>query len=728
MKKSSEVSYLRSTEQLETTRYPEPADISTVYNATAKALNESTQSMFDAIDDSLFELANNARSNNEQNRFFEAMRDVRIKKQSIEATLQLKFKSLFEPSSVLAVRHEEDEQLDATKDSLSLVSETDMELDIAISSMATKANSNFQGQLIEIQRSFGKLYGAKTPEAVSYPLAPKKICLAFNEACSGLEVDLKERLLILKQFDRYVMGHFDEIVNRAASAFISLGIKPEKRTPVINKTRGNRTSQSNPAGGKATLQTRQRRHSAQADDILPALTALLNQTQSAAQANNLKPQSNYGGDLGSILDTMQNQSVQDISSAKLSHLNLENSVAKQISQQNIGLSQNDSDLINLVSMLFEFILKDYCLAPSIQVLISRLQIPILKVVMHDKSFFNNNSHPARHLLNNLAKAGIGWSESQDKAKDPLYQTIHQVVYRVLNEFDGDVLLFQELNNELTLFLTQEERKAALIEQRTREAEAGRIRSRRAQTKVEETLSKQILSAHHSIPELIINVLKNGWSRVMFLAYLKDAEEHQWQNTVEISKELIWCLQPLSQPKDRQRWITIVPKLLKDIEAGLRNVSFNTSNLDETMEELKSALTTTFKESSYTQAPPTKGKALYPREKTKSPQGKVETETHSENPDYAAYLNQVSKLKEGQWVEFKLQNGNALRCRLSAHIKEADSYIFVNRMGLKPIEKTREELAKDLKFKRAIFLDQGLIIDRALSSIMTNLRQGPSRQP
>ena len=103
MSNSSEVSYIRATDQLETVKYPDPSVIGAVYNAATKSLSELTQSMFDAIDDSLFELANNARSNNEQNRFFEAMRDVRIKRQTIENHFQQQVKSLFEPKSVLTV-------------------------------------------------------------------------------------------------------------------------------------------------------------------------------------------------------------------------------------------------------------------------------------------------------------------------------------------------------------------------------------------------------------------------------------------------------------------------------------------------------------------------------------------------------------------------------------------------------------------------------------------------
>jgi len=390
----------------------------------------------------------------------------------------------------------------------------------------------------------------------------------------------------------------------------------------------------------------------------------------------------------------------------------------------------DEDLINLVSMLFDFILEDYNLAPSIQVLISRLQIPILKIVIKDKSFFSSSKHPARHLLNSIAKAGIACGETQDKSRDSLYGKIHSIVHRILNEFDGDIRLFEELNTGFAAFLNKEERKTSIVEQRTREAEAGRIRTQQAQQQVEKALSRQILSVHHAIPDIVIDTLKNGWSRVMFLAFLKDAEEHQWQHTVDISHDLIWCLQPLNKPKERQRWITIVPKLLKELDAGLRNVSYNTSNLDVTMSELKQALTSSFKESSYThqEKSQTSKQKLSATINVDELNDKNLTSKTNANPDEESLnlqLSKISELKVGQWVEFTLMNGSKYRCKLSAQLKEADCYIFVNRAGLKPMEKTRLELAKDLEAGHVVFLEQGLIIDRAMSSIMSNLRQRTS---
>ncbi|HAZ89329.1 MAG TPA: DUF1631 domain-containing protein, partial [Marinobacter adhaerens] len=92
----------------------------------------------------------------------------------------------------------------------------------------------------------------------------------------------------------------------------------------------------------------------------------------------------------------------------------------------LSVGQVDSDVINLVSMLFDFILEDRQLHPVMKALIGRLQIPVLKVALSDKNFFNRGGHPVRKLLNELALSAIGWTEKKAGQRDPLRDKIESV--------------------------------------------------------------------------------------------------------------------------------------------------------------------------------------------------------------------------------------------------------------------------------------------------------------
>jgi hypothetical protein len=368
-------------------------------------------------------------------------------------------------------------------------------------------------------------------------------------------------------------------------------------------------------------------------------------------------------------------------------------------------------------MLFEFILDDYNLSAPVQVLISRLQIPILKVVIKDKAFFSKANHPARKLLNSLARAGIGWSSSDEKTRDKLYGQIHNVVQRILDEFDGDIHLFETLNVEFEQFLERENRKASLVEQRTRESERGRIKSQKAQEAVDQLLKEKV--ARYKLPDSVHDILINGWSRVMFLAYLRDDSEHRWHETAKVVDDLIWCLHPHEEDDERDQWVRVVPGLLKALRAGLEEVSYNATRLDQMMGQLKHELAEAFRTNAAIEA--RKDAEPEVEEPPTVHQTAVERQQELEDAAIAEHVTRIDALEIGNWVEFRLVNGASFRCKLSAVIDEADCFVFVNRMGLKVIEKTRVELAHEMRRGRLTLLEQGALIDRALNAVVGSLR-------
>ena len=206
---------------------------------------------------------------------------------------------------------------------------------------------------------------------------------------------------------------------------------------------------------------------------------------------------------------------------------------------------------------------------------------------------------------------------------------------------------------------------------------------------------------------------------MFLAYLRDDTEHRWQEAVRVVDDLIWCLHPHQEDADRDQWVRVVPGLLKSLRAGLEEVSYNSSRLDEMMGELKHELARAFRT-----RPGSDARAGEDTAATRAP-AKAEPEPPAdpcEDAAIAEFVSQVDAIEIGSWVEFRLVNGASFRCKLSAIIEEADSYVFVNRMGLKVIEKTRLELAHEIRRGRLIPLEQGSLIDRALEAVASTLRQ------
>ncbi|MDV2077354.1 DUF1631 domain-containing protein [Marinobacter xestospongiae] len=711
-----------------------PSEVVRIRDTVSAGLGDLLQGAFDAVDDSLFELANNARSNNEQNRYFEAMREIRIKRKGIEKHFQGAVVKLFNhPSRIGATPFSQPEgQQQSSADSLSLVQNEELEEQVALNAMVSKSRAHFQGPLLQLQTRFSSVYPDATDDAPVNPLAPELLCAAFVEAAQVLEIQIRERLIVLKQFDRYVVSNLGMLLDEANRILVQAGVIPNFR--YHSKTSGSSTAASaSTARSPESVGEQVAGDSASQyeDEVLfEQIRQLLGRHRAASgqmpRAADPTIQVIGTSELFQLMNQLQ-QPPRDLGHRNLSAgepvvLDLHQVMEQLLSHtqpaegKKPALNEMDEDLINLVSMLFEFILDDYNLSAPIQVLISRLQIPILKVVIKDKSFFSKATHPARRLLNALAKAGIGWSESDEKSRDKLYEQIHNIVLRILEEFEGDISLFEQLGEEFDQFLARENRKASLVEQRTRESERGRIKSRKAQETVDKLLQEKL--SHQPIPDTVRDILTNGWSRVMFLAYLRNDVENRWNSVVRVVDDLIWCLHPQQDDNDRDQWVRVVPGLLKSLRAGLEEVSYNSSKLDDMMGELKHELTEAFRAHALAEA---RGQSREEPEATEPEPSETTQQATQDDAALAEHVTVIDGLTIGTWVEFGLVNGARFRCKLTAIIEEADSFVFVNRMGLKVVEKSRLDLARELQRGRLTVLEQGALIDRALDAVVGSLR-------
>ena len=111
-----------------------------------------------------------------------------------------------------------------------------------------------------------------------------------------------------------------------------------------------------------------------------------------------------------------------------------------------------------------------------------------------------------------------------------------------------------------------------------------------------------------------------------------------------------------------------------------------------------------------------------KEPTPKPKTAVELQSELELRFWLNSLGKIEDIDLGTWVEFSLVNGNRFRCKLSTKIEDSDTYIFVNRLGLKVVEKNQKDLARVAKKADCTFLDEGMLFDRAMNAVMGNLRK------
>lgn len=732
-----------------------PAGLVAVRDKVAVQLRHAMQALFDNADDTLFEMADRAANNAEQSAYFEAMRDLRLKRKGIErGFLQKVFESFANLNQYEIGRAP---VLDTVSyENLTLVQNDELEESVALDAMVAKVMSRDGVALTHLTTRFNTLVSKKV-EDKSNPLGPRQLCEAFLEACRGLGVEIKVKLIILKLFEKYVLADAEHLYAEANQTLIALGVLPELKSVPLRRppqrTVASQGAAPTAAASETGAQPAGQYMDADSQAAFAALRDLLSEVRGSAAPSRPMPADAVpisSNDLMRLLSHLQShlpaQSIDEIDVRQhLDHL-LTRVSSKSGRSRVVG--QVDEDVINLVSMLFEFILDDRTLPDSLKALIGRMQIPMLKVAVLDKTFFSRGSHPARRLLNEIASAALGWAEQSDGQRDHLYQKIEQVVMRLLNDFVDDPAIFSELLDEFISFTGDERRRSDLLEQRTRDAEEGRARAELARQDVEGVLNERLLG--RTLPEVVVRLLQEAWSQVLLLTCLKHGtHSSEWEAALATMDDLIWSVEPHEDPDSRLRLLEMVPQLLKSLREGLASAAFDPFSTGEFFSRLEGLHVQAFQRyKQVEEAPlldleddlpllddPLDAPAAVAPVATQpamvavveeivlaSPEPARAVEPEEAFADDDESLRKVDELRVGSWVEIQEDEEHKLRCKLAAVIRPSGRYIFVNRTGMKVLEKTRMSLAVEFRRNAVRLLDDALLFDRALESVIGNLRR------
>ncbi|MBD0702252.1 MULTISPECIES: DUF1631 domain-containing protein [unclassified Pseudomonas] len=705
-----------------------PVILLQVRDKAAQQLRLGLQGLFDNADDTLFEMADRARNDVDQNLFFEAMRDLRLKRKSIEREFIEQFFEAFvslaqyDPTqATLAPAHASGPQVQRTHD--------DLERHLAVEAMVTRVLSRDSVALEQLTARLSVLLTRPLANQQN-PLSPALLCENFLQAGRNLGVEIKVKLILLKLFERYVLSECDQLYTEANQLLAATGILPDLKI-----------SPSRRASDRADEAPRTKTESAgpkaaEVDDsvqeVFAALQKLLMQVRGSVAPTleaSAPAQPISTRDLLRLLSHLQQYvpapAIEDEFDLRSQLEQLLTRVSVRSGKSRV-VDDADEDVINLISMMFEFILDDHNLPDSFKALIGRLQIPMLKVAVQDKSFFSRGNHPARRLLNEIAAAATGWGDCDDHQRDSLYLRIEQVVQRLLNDFVDDPAIFSELLADFLAFTSDERRRSELLEQRIRDAEEGRAKAELARLRVEGVLNQVMLGK--VLPQAVVEFVQHAWSQVLLLTCFKHGKySAEWQADVLTLEQLIWSVQHHEEPDAGLRLLTIVPQLLKALREGLSRSAFDPFATSEFFSEL---------ETLHVLALERMGQATEQTQSFNSPvmvqvSEKIVLRTAQKAPEDSAAVHlpaddvgllQVDQLRLGSWVEFQEDDDNSLRCKLAAIIEATGKYVFVNRTGLKVLEHSRTSLALEFRRGTARLLDDTLLFDRALESVLGNLRQ------
>lgn len=704
-----------------------------------KRLGTLLDDVFAHVDDAFFDLADRADNNTEQTAYFDAMREVRLRRDAIDRAFAQRVNDdlvAYQNGRWSASLSEGSRNDDA----LALVENDELEESLAMEGMASKGYNMFSTQISHLAMRLARLLHGRQSAPEVHPLEPEHVCAAFRSAASVLSLGIGSKLIFYKLFDRHVVAHLGGLYDELNGHLVRAGVLRDIETGTPR-----RPPQQGPAGTTESLDSVPARPESVTDSGVAAqmfqnLRELLSYRRPAELKGLTQAGQGFAGESApaispadvvnalSLIQTNRIATDEPLVSPRANLVDVRAVLARQIQARRSGakaLGPVESDIIDMISMLFDFVLDDRNVPDRVRALIARLQIPMLKVALLDRSFFGKRQHPARLLLNELAAAGIGLDEHTNVERDARFAKIEQIVQRVLSEFQEDISIFAELVGDLRGFIEQEQKRAQVIERRTQEAEEGKLRVESARAAVDSLIAQRL--AGREVPQVVQTMLRDAWTKVLFIAYLKEGPSGEaWRRNLRVLDKLLWSVAPKRSYDERKALIGALPGLLQELREGLAAISYSPFDTTKLFQQLEQSHMDVLKEQErpIAETPPSEPTAP-PAPPRSQPVAKAEPSAAPPAPSHDEQDQELDELlggaTVGAWFEFTAEHGHKTRAKLSAKLNRGAKYIFVNRTGLKVAEKTRRELAVDLREGKVAILDDSQLFDRALESVITSLR-------
>jgi len=241
--------------------------------------------------------------------------------------------------------------------------------------------------------------------------------------------------------------------------------------------------------------------------------------------------------------------------------------------------------IDVVSMLFEFILDDDQIPEAIRRHIARLQVPVLKAAVLEPDLLHDEAHPARRLLNRLSTAAVG-SDVTTPAGQELAARIERVVNRVLAEFSSDMAVFslcvREFEEFLGDFLKKDDGHTAKTIEAVESAEKFSVLLTNTTASLCDVLLP--LNIDKRVSDFIIMV----WPHVLVHAAWHDAENPNapglYPQFHALLSDLLWSIQEKSA-QERAALMRLLPDLVKRLRKALQMIQMPDEEAKQILDSL-----------------------------------------------------------------------------------------------------------------------------------------------
>lgn len=709
------------------------------------------------INDALFQQSEAAKSNEEQRRFFDAMLAVKNHSSLMhDAFIQ----HLLERFKRFSEGYITADQQDHGPEELSLVNRQKLEDDLAISVIVSKANSRYSEQLWKLNRRLAVLRSGTPVEDEDNPFGPAVIGEALQKAVATLNLDAKARIFLYRILGKLFIIGFDkplkDLNERLRAAGILANLKFSAYRPDTVEFTARQTIEEPDLANESaeSIQHQQKMYETIRDIQAhsgPKTHTVGGISLEGVTAENVSAKESFAEmDYALALSAVQ-QSKDFLQAASLNRPmpaeQVEKKVVEQLKKQGGGqarnkMSRDDADTVDLVGMIFRYILDDKNLHDSVKSLLSHLHTPYLKLALMDKTFISNYQHSARILINSLADVGGRWvKDENDRTALPKIKTI---VETILKGFVDDFSIFDRLLEDFQRFREGLDKRAKMVERRNTESQQGLERLEMARQQAEsEVISRFDQGGVH---ERASHLLLKPWGDFLSFNLLRHGDESStWQSALKVVDAVVWSIQEKQAVDNTEDFHRRQQAFETSIKEGLLAMGYDPEASANLLRSLRDAQELAYHDAVMSKQNKLKPKSELVEEVVSTIPAKataIEKQKHAlqtkinekkkiavMSDEERQQLEGLQDIAFGTWFIFNTENSKTEKLKLAWYSRVTSNYMFVNNAGLKQRVITNIDLAKAMVAGsvRIASMERRSFMERAFEAVVKTLsRKSPEK--
>ena len=386
-----------------------------------------------------------------------------------------------------------------------------------------------------------------------------------------------------------------------------------------------------------------------------------------------------------------------------------------------GIAQQESELIDVTDRFFNVIVNKIGVNDVLQNWLQKLKLTILKIVLRDESFFSDAGHPARQLLNKLARL----ASSEGGGNRRLQSLLDQYIDRVVAEYDDNEATVDEVVSKLNELIERQEKAYKRNSERIARSYEDKQKIADARHQVVADLGR--LLSNQSVPLVLMELLdKAGWREYMAGTIIREGKKsHAYSEVLNVVDQLMSWFG--SDVDNIDKWAVELemeleaPSLYEMVERELQALA---------KPEAKSVLKV-LHDCLFMDAKPIHVKIKeydWPFEKHERDLEALQPQ-EAERDDFTHWHKRIVAMKIGDWVEMKADDGRIRCLRLAWSGRESFRFVFVDSQGMKDEDVSLEDLVARFKTGEASFIasEQVPLVDQGLHQMVQSVYEELSSQ-